>query len=161
MSKKSKINSVASRVSNNEWREIPAFPGYKMNREGYVLSPAGNLLNISNKNTNGRYVYFFRCKESNTYSNREFWKLYRSVWGKDCDTSMVKLSQIIKESEELIPKKGPGNDKGVIYTPRKCHDCGKFTYNYRCDACWAKIRANKDVDYLLEPEEVQGGIPGI
>lgn len=25
-------------------------------------------------------------------------------------------------------------------TKRKCHDCGKPTYNYRCDKCWDALR---------------------
>lgn len=28
---------------------------------------------------------------------------------------------------------------------RVCHDCGKATANYRCDACWARFRAKHDV----------------
>ncbi len=27
---------------------------------------------------------------------------------------------------------------------RRCHDCGRPTYNYRCDACWEKIRRHTE-----------------
>ncbi len=26
-----------------------------------------------------------------------------------------------------------------VYKKRACHDCGKSTYNYRCDKCWLKF----------------------
>lgn len=31
---------------------------------------------------------------------------------------------------------------------RKCHDCGKVTWNYRCDKCRAKWRARNGADAL-------------
>ena len=34
---------------------------------------------------------------------------------------------------------------------RSCHDCGKPTFNYRCDDCWEKLRNNynytPEIDY--------------
>lgn len=40
---------------------------------------------------------------------------------------------------------------------RKCHDCGKLTYNFRCDKCRAKWRLKHHVE---EDEENQGGYGG-
>lgn len=28
----------------------------------------------------------------------------------------------------------------IAFKKRRCHDCGKITYNYRCDSCWEKLR---------------------
>lgn len=28
---------------------------------------------------------------------------------------------------------------------RRCHDCGKPTNDYRCPACWRRIRAKLDI----------------
>lgn len=33
---------------------------------------------------------------------------------------------------------------------RKCHDCGRPTWNYRCEPCWAKRR--KDLGYAVSVE---------
>ena len=35
---------------------------------------------------------------------------------------------------------------------RKCHDCGRPTYDYRCSECWKKIRAEQDYSYDDEDE---------
>ncbi len=29
---------------------------------------------------------------------------------------------------------------------RRCHDCGRPTFNYRCEKCWAKLRGRTDVE---------------
>ncbi len=34
---------------------------------------------------------------------------------------------------------------------RRCHDCGRPTWNFRCDACWRKLRGG-DMDL---PEELE------
>lgn len=36
---------------------------------------------------------------------------------------------------------------------RKCHDCGRPTTNYRCSACWAKLRS-PDVSPFAEAYHV-------
>ena len=33
---------------------------------------------------------------------------------------------------------------------RKCHDCGRPTYDFRCPACWAKLR--RELDCTIEDE---------
>ena len=35
---------------------------------------------------------------------------------------------------------------------RKCHDCGKKTTQYRCNACWLKFRKKNGVS-IYNPEE--------
>ena len=32
-----------------------------------------------------------------------------------------------------------------LYHGRRCHDCGEPTNDYRCPACWAKIRGEEDL----------------
>jgi len=34
---------------------------------------------------------------------------------------------------------------------RRCHDCGKPTFNYRCEECWRKLRS-ENTDYLFDPD---------
>lgn len=41
---------------------------------------------------------------------------------------------------------------GRATTKRVCHDCGKPTYNYRCNSCWKKIRGENYFDMDL-PEK--------
>ena len=33
-----------------------------------------------------------------------------------------------------------------IIRKRRCHDCSRRTYNYRCEACWAKLREPEALD---------------
>ncbi len=37
---------------------------------------------------------------------------------------------------------------------RRCHDCGKKTNNYRCEACWAKLRGTSE--YYISPQSYHG-----
>lgn len=27
---------------------------------------------------------------------------------------------------------------------RRCHDCGRMTWDYRCPACWRRLRGGQD-----------------
>ena len=36
------------------------------------------------------------------------------------------------------------NSKRAGTSQRRCHDCGKPTTDYRCPACWDKLRAGRD-----------------
>ena len=38
-----------------------------------------------------------------------------------------------------------GKNHAALVPPRRCHDCGKKTRNYRCAACLAKWRARHGV----------------
>ena len=39
------------------------------------------------------------------------------------------------------------DEKKTNQRMRKCHDCGSPTFNYRCSACWKKIRK---AEHLIE-----------
>ena len=40
--------------------------------------------------------------------------------------------------------------KGFVSSQRRCHDCGKLTYNYRCDKCLKKWRARYGVNAMVD-----------
>ena len=44
------------------------------------------------------------------------------------------------------------NNKRAGTSQRRCHDCGKPTTDYRCPACWDKLRAGRD-DYCANAYE--------
>lgn len=48
-----------------------------------------------------------------------------------------------------MPKQKELHNNFGLKPKRKCHDCGKPTNNYRCSACWAKIRENCKEDFDL------------
>lgn len=35
-------------------------------------------------------------------------------------------------------------ERRALKKSRRCHDCGKPTADYRCAACWAKIRGGTE-----------------
>ena len=62
-----------------------------------------------------------------------------------------KLEEFVEQEEE---------ESGCIemIKPRKCHDCGKPTFNYRCSACWEKWRAKYGViPDVLDEDDFNGG----
>ncbi len=39
---------------------------------------------------------------------------------------------------------------------RRCHDCSRRTYNYRCEACWAKLRGQEEAIEVTPFDEIVG-----
>lgn len=44
------------------------------------------------------------------------------------------------DAEYCLRKECRMAKKGPALITRKCHDCGKKTTNYRCNACWRAYR---------------------
>jgi hypothetical protein len=44
-----------------------------------------------------------------------------------------------------VAQTGGRSSSGVI-RKRRCHNCSRRTYNYRFEACWAKIREGEPLD---------------
>lgn len=53
------------------------------------------------------------------------------------------------------PKRSLACEARGLVPDRKCHDCGKPTWNYRCEACQRLWRAKHDVclDYDCDNDE--------
>ena len=51
-------------------------------------------------------------------------------------------------------KPGKYKKNAGLSKKRRCHDCGKKTDDYRCAACWAKLRGNSE--YYMTPRSYHG-----
>ena len=61
----------------------------------------------------------------------------------------------MKEDGLLYNVKAAELESGVtMIQPRRCHDCGKPTYNYRCAKCWKKYKEKHKLAAGENDEEV-------
>lgn len=67
-----------------------------------------------------------------------------------CDKACSYAFRAGVSREEWIAEH-PQSDQSTLFK-RKCHDCGKPTNNYRCPACWEKLRSNSEIDGIPEYE---------
>lgn len=49
---------------------------------------------------------------------------------------------------------------GGVYM-RRCHDCGAPTTDYRCPACWAKLRRKGGYNLGETVQDVKSGLSGV
>lgn len=81
-------------------------------------------------------------------SGRYAWFRHKRIAESEDETELAVRTTVSRETPaKLLPK---------TYW-RKCHDCGKATYNYRCDKCKEKWKKKHHVE---EDEENQGGFDG-
>lgn len=64
-----------------------------------------------------------------------------------CDKACGHAFRAGLSREEWLEEHPQSNQSTLL--KRKCHDCGKPTNNYRCSACWEKLRSEYET----------GGIP--
>lgn len=56
----------------------------------------------------------------------------------------TKKGKRAKQSPEGAEISKAISERRALKKSRRCHDCGKPTADYRCAACWAKIRSGTE-----------------
>ena len=119
----------------SEWRTIPGLPGYLISDEGSLISPMGR-----------------RCTRIGPLGNQY------NVKNSDGTRSKVTAESLLKKAKrgKIVPPPIDEEDDVGIFKPkkRKCHDCGRPTWDYRCAECLKIWREKHDIpqnpDYSAE-----------
>ena len=113
-----------------EWIATASLPGYEINRSGDVRN-ARTRRPVQGQLTEGKTPFVqgtCQNKKSRAFVN----VLLEEAFGPGAAAAAgYPTPSAIREQ--------PGQNGGRA-KPRRCHDCGKPTHNYRCDACWRKRR---------------------
>lgn len=109
----------SSRRIPEDFVPMPGFPGYYINREGVCLGPHGKPLAICHGKS---------AAKAPTYRIR----------GKRVPVQQLLIAAFVDEAHAQRAT-GPIRQYGNR-AQRRCHDCGQPTNNYRCPACWERIR---------------------
>lgn len=121
---------VAAAAAESEFAPLPNHPGFEINRAGIVRDMQGNPLplysrgeeNVSHYRLNGRY-------------RRVNGLLYEAFGPGAAGWPEPGLKQMLAARKPRLEHKEIGSGR-----LRRCHDCGRPTVNYRCEACWRKKR---------------------
>lgn len=118
----------------SDWRTLPGIPGYVFNTNtGVLVSPFGKLCKLTG-NLNNAYSVRMGSGKKTTLTIETLLKKARRG-----DVVPNPL-----EYESLQP---------ITMKKRKCHDCGRLTWDYRCPECLSKWRAKHGV-----PQNADGSV---
>lgn len=135
----------------DDWKKIEG-TFYCMNSQGILINNKGKMLKPY-KNDTGVYYYIYTTKKKKCYIYVK--DVYKQLFGKDKKFDSKWYLWALKIYQILTPKSKNPYHMPKIYK-RRCHDCGRPTNNYRCKACWERIRGKKKKDegefYGLEPD---------
>jgi hypothetical protein len=115
-----------------EWRTTDRFPGYEVNRAGVVRHvETKRVLQVYRGTTGKPFVRRSRaCAERP--QNIQVNILLEITFGAGAAVAAgLTEPHTSAGAAEAAP----------CAVQRRCHDCGKLTTDYRCHACWKKLRA--------------------
>lgn len=112
---------------------VPGFPGYHINREGICLGRSGRPLQVHRPDgpAGGSYAV------GNTSVSVA--RLLDLAFG-----TGAAVAAGYPEPKPVEPGRRPRaavRNFGT-HASRRCHDCGRPTNNYRCPACWKRLRGS-------------------
>lgn len=125
------VNTSAS--AREEFTSLPGYPGFEINRAGAVRDAQGNLQFLYSKGAEN--VPYYRLPG---HARRVNGLLY-TVFGSGA-ASAAGYPEPNPKQMAAARKPRLRREEVSSATPRRCHDCGRPTANYRCDACWRKMR---------------------
>jgi hypothetical protein len=155
---------------NGPWR--PIYDAYEINqagmirrrksggnrKKGFVLKPG--------KGATVKAVYMLMADGKRIQASAA--SLLLQVWGID-----VKLTDEWRLQAQEVANDHNRRENSAVYHANKnksaeirrvrtgykrhCHDCGTPTDQYRCDACWLRLRGEPDSDYRAEYGRVRAG----
>ena len=114
---------------------LPGYPGFEINRAGVARDAQGNELRLYIKE-GGRYsIPCYKLNGSHRRVNGLLYEAFGPGAAGDAGWPEPALKQMAA-AQKPRPKREE-RDTGSL---RRCHDCGRPTVNYRCEACWRKKR---------------------
>jgi len=111
------------------WRSIPGWPRYEVSEKGGVRTSGGYCLTPVAKGV----FQLWRSGKRIRVSAAALVALAFTTPKPDAPTSSPKPHKTWK-TPEMREQQEAERPK------RRCHDCGMPTHNYRCPACWEKVR---------------------
>lgn len=105
---------------------VPGAGGYHINRAGELINSRGKMLRLGKRN-------YYALGHSKVSVSR----LLDLTFGEGAAVAAGYPEP--KRGAPAGQKRAAMQDYGA-HAQRRCHDCGKPTNNYRCDACWAILR---------------------
>lgn len=112
---------------------VPGCEGYFLNRKGELLRPSGVI--AKPRQTANKFSFFhFICGRNYSVGR---WLVLTFGPGAAAAAGYRERAAILGASQQERPRRGAAKK-------RRCHDCGKPTDNYRCNACWTKLRGFAD-----------------
>ena len=166
-------------LESHEWKEAPV-PGYEVCEYGIVRRPL-DLVSRGNPRPGTLYGtrlhskgkgYYVLIPKGNSGSEGIKYKppeLMEAVFGKFRNTNLLNYAYCARMNalisafnagmfEDKIRRTHGEQELANMMPMRKCHDCGKKTRNFRCDACWTAIRAK--VTSCDHPDDEYGPVRG-
>lgn len=119
-----------------DWRPCVGVPGYEINRRGDVRSAIACRILPQRYQGDHPVPYVYVTVRGNGTA-RKIHVMLEETFGPGAAAAAgyptPDLAQVsgIRDAARLRQERG-GN--------RHCHDCGKPTYNYRCNRCWKRLR---------------------
>lgn len=144
------------------YKEILEYPYYEINRNGLIrrklrhgTKPAWTFCSPCIANGKARYT----LRDTDWLIHRvSVAKLVYEHWGLKIQPDrdwVERVRECIREANNKVLGKGAGwkpYKKPVQYN-RTCCDCKAPTNNFRCKACWKKLRAMVDNDWMdVDPD---------
>ena len=117
----------------NEFAPLPGYPGFEINRAGVVRDAQGNPLFLYSKREEN--VPFYRLNGRSRRVNGLLYEAFGPGAAGDAGWPEPGLKQMA-----AAQKPRPVREEVSAGALRRCHDCGRPTVNYRCEACWRKMR---------------------
>lgn len=124
-----------------KWHNIPGFPGYQISESGKARTVRGHELAHYGRRDRGYYLY--RDGERVRIPAAELLKLALAATEAAPAKLIPQAAVSLEKRRARAARQRQGEKQAdARHNPnmRKCATCGKPTVNYRCDACWKKIR---------------------
>jgi hypothetical protein len=139
-----------------EWAVIAVFPDYEIDRAGDVRSVRTRQAIQRRERDSDRggaaRAYVSICTGPGSYTSRQVNVLLEETFGAGAAEAAgfpapvwghVLRGRGAVERRRLTAEGTPRVRRSV--SARRCHDCGKRTTDYRCPACWSKVRGFAEI----------------
>ena len=119
----------------SEFTPLPGYPGFEINRAGVVRDAQGNPLFLYSKGEEN--VPFYRLNGRSRRVNGLLYEAFGPGAAVEAGWPEPGLKQMA-----AARRPRPRREEASTGALRRCHDCGRPTVNYRCEACWRKQRGH-------------------
>ena len=129
-----------------EWRSVAGIPGYEINRQGAVRNVFTGRAIKHQARANNNYAPYVGigdvCRQVNVLLDETFGSGAAVAAGLPAPHwNRVRVTRAPRRLKGEFLRAGDV-PLGELErdTKRRCHSCGKPTWNYRCERCWKKVR---------------------
>lgn len=120
---------------DDEWRATERLPGYEINRSGAVRHAATGAAVAARSREHMLYVTVTADRHVRSANVNV---LLAEAFGKGAAEAAGLQAPHMPRT--LAVREALSRKRAMPRGSRACHDCGKPTDQYRCEACWRKLR---------------------